>query len=147
MLQYIWSALQPGSSMFANCTKKKKHLKKNPTTTELHFVRQMPGCLQLLPSCHLLGHMVCIIQIGSVGSIIAMPIFPKQMAPEDSDWSVNLYEPYSNLTSRYFVRYCCFLSHLLQLKYMDLSSVSATMSPSDSVRKYKKKELKEKIYI
>lgn len=34
-----------------------------------------------LPSCHFGEHMVSIIQIGNAGSIMAMPMFAKQMAP------------------------------------------------------------------
>lgn len=35
----------------------------------------------LQPSCHFSAHIVSIIQIGSVGSIMAIAMFPKQMAP------------------------------------------------------------------
>ena len=35
----------------------------------------------LVPSCHFLAHIVSIIQMGSVGSIMAIAMFPKQMAP------------------------------------------------------------------
>lgn len=38
-----------------------------------------------IPSCHFSAHMVSIIQMGSVGSIMAMAMFPKQMAPVEGD--------------------------------------------------------------
>lgn len=40
---------------------------------------------RLIPSCHFSAHIVSIIQIGSVGSIMAMAIFPKQMAPVEEE--------------------------------------------------------------
>lgn len=40
---------------------------------------------RLIPSCHFSAHIVSIIQIGSVGSIMAIAIFPKQMAPVEED--------------------------------------------------------------
>lgn len=57
-----------------------EHLQKGPA--HLHGASAFGGDPGHLPSCHSGEHMVCSIQMGSVGSSIATPMLARQMEPE-----------------------------------------------------------------
>lgn len=50
----------------------------------MHFAQAQVWARGHLPSCHSGEHIVCIIQMGSVGSSIATPMLAKQMEPGET---------------------------------------------------------------